>query len=408
MKVRNGRPDILYEWEHDKQKPAARDPGYMHDATDGKVLLDVNNHPIKDWPELPTTISGQVEGMWIEYWRRLNPQISLPDIVARCPKTTQKHASSKVHKLSIAAFGNRMRRHRVLLGTRAWEEREGSREIANRLKELMPNRVLAQIASRNSTKTWRDLTNDEVDMVLSVNKGQGSAPARAGVKKLEGKEKDQRDKAAKAKTACIQRRMAGEKQREDEEYEAVLAQGGADPGIWHPISTNGYQIQEPAANAPPDFGQNSPESDRITPDVWGDTSHFMREQEENADGFAFVEQPFEGATLVEVASPANVSVKSGEIRNPEHARDQGDETGRPSSKDDIAKAFTKGSVDYTLQLPNVFENDFDVLIRENQNTPLEFDGCENGTNDLGRLGGWFNDFTEGTGYVSLADVENNR
>ncbi|KAI4177697.1 MAG: hypothetical protein LQ343_000160 [Gyalolechia ehrenbergii] len=358
MKVRNGRPDILYEWEHTKQRPAAQDPGYMHDATDGKVLLDVNNHPIKDWPELPTTISGQVEGMWIEYWRRLNPQISLPDIVARCPKVTQKHASSKEHKLSIAAFGNRMRRHRVLLGTRAWEEREGSREIANRLKELMPNRVLAEIAGQNSTKTWRDLTNDEVDMVLSVNKGQGSAPARAGDKKLEGKKKDERDKAARAKTADIQRRMEAEKRGEDEEYEVVLAQRRADPGIGRSMSVSGYQTQEPAADVPSTLAQDaiglghiSIESGRSMPaaDVWGETSIGMHHQEEDADDSTFVEQPLDGTTLVEAVNPAEVLINSGK---PEHDGDVGDETGTPVSVSDIPQAPTEETVDYTLRIPN--------------------------------------------------------
>ncbi|KAL8941014.1 MAG: hypothetical protein Q9216_002494 [Gyalolechia sp. 2 TL-2023] len=361
MKVREGRPDILYEWEHKKQKPAPKHPGYMRDTTDGKFLLDVNNHPIRDWPELPATISGQVEGMWIEYWRRLNPQISLPDVVARCPKVTQKHASSKEHKLSIAAFGNRMRRHRVLLGTRAWEEREGSREIATKLKGLMPNRVLAQIAGQNSTKTWRDLTNDEVDMILTVNKGQGSAIARAGDKKLEGLEKAQRDTDTRNRTVGIQRRMETEKQRDDEEYEALLAQRGVDPRIWRQTPVTADQAQEPALDASSSYvqtsnapDQNSLESGHTMPaaDVWGDKSLIMSHQDENSDESTFVEQPLEGTTLVEPFNSAEVSTESEKIGNPGNVGSKGGAIEKPVNVNIAPQGLTEETVDYTLKIPN--------------------------------------------------------
>ena len=174
MKVRNMRPSILYQWNAPEKKQTSQTPNFMVDEADGRLLLDINNHPIRDWPELPVCISGQVEGIWMEYWRRLNPNISVPDIVARCPKETQKHAGLKKSGRSIAAYSNRMRRERVLLGTIAWDPREGSREIAGRLKELMPRRVLAQLEHENSTKSWRDLTHDEIDAVQSINHGKVS------------------------------------------------------------------------------------------------------------------------------------------------------------------------------------------------------------------------------------------
>ncbi|KAL9601201.1 MAG: hypothetical protein Q9219_002701 [cf. Caloplaca sp. 3 TL-2023] len=260
MKRREMRPEVLYQWNSTKEKTASQDPGYMYDEADGKLLLDVNNHAIRNWPELPLTISGQVEGMWMELWRRINPQISLPDIIARCPKTTQKHAGAKQHELSIAAFGNRMRRHRVLVGTRAWEEREGSVEIGNRLKEVMPRRVLDQIESDNSTKAWRDLTNDEVDAILNVNKGKGSAPARAGNKKLPDDVKQARDAALNGKIQGTLQRLMNEKRKDDEQYEATLPQELSDlqdesfegsTFVEPPLEEEGTTFVDEADNTPP-------------------------------------------------------------------------------------------------------------------------------------------------------------
>ncbi|KAL8693320.1 MAG: hypothetical protein Q9218_001839 [Villophora microphyllina] len=65
MKERIRRDPILYLWDPPKDRPKGeRDPGYMRDPDDAQILLiDRNNHPIKNYKELPTVISGQVSGL---------------------------------------------------------------------------------------------------------------------------------------------------------------------------------------------------------------------------------------------------------------------------------------------------------------------------------------------------------
>ncbi|KAI4138733.1 MAG: hypothetical protein LQ341_004529 [Variospora aurantia] len=108
MRNRDSRPDVLYQWEPTPWAAAGPKPGYMIDEADGRYLIDIGGHPIRDWFELPVCISGQTPAVWMEYWRRINPSITLADIVARCPKKTQKHSQTRVQELTLQAFGNRM------------------------------------------------------------------------------------------------------------------------------------------------------------------------------------------------------------------------------------------------------------------------------------------------------------
>ena len=65
MNVREGRPHLLYQWDPPKEQTPYVHPGLMRDPEDGILLLDRNNHPILDWPELPSCISAQVDGFWL-------------------------------------------------------------------------------------------------------------------------------------------------------------------------------------------------------------------------------------------------------------------------------------------------------------------------------------------------------
>ncbi|KAI4170772.1 MAG: hypothetical protein LQ348_007057 [Seirophora lacunosa] len=219
MTTREARPDILYQWDPN-EKPAPTNPGYMIDEADGRYLIDVGGHPIRIWPELPVCISGQTAAEWMEYWRRLNPNISLADIVARCPKQTQKHHSTAVKELTLQAFGNRMRRTRVMLGSKAWEPREGSEQVKLRILEVMPKRVHAELQKYGTTKSWRDLTTSEVDAIFYINKGKGNALARAGTKKLPQAVRQQRDEKKRTEIDSTLRRLLNEKQADDAVYDA--------------------------------------------------------------------------------------------------------------------------------------------------------------------------------------------
>ncbi|KAI4265119.1 MAG: hypothetical protein L6R35_007196 [Caloplaca aegaea] len=228
MRNRESRPDILYQWEPTRWAAAPK-PGYMIDEADGRYLIDIGGHPIRDceYPySIPTSLTPAV---WMEYWRRINQSITLADIVARCPKKTQKHSQTRVQELTLQAFGNRMRRTRVMLGTKAWEAREGTREVKARLLDLMPNRVRAELDRNGTTKSWRDLITAEIDAIFHVNKGKGNAIARAGDKRLSEPERRARDGKKQAEVAATLQRLQDEKRADDATYDSMrLATEGSD------------------------------------------------------------------------------------------------------------------------------------------------------------------------------------
>ncbi|KAL8868587.1 MAG: hypothetical protein Q9174_004893 [Haloplaca sp. 1 TL-2023] len=220
MKERSMRSYVLYLWDPpNDRRPAGSGEtnGYMRDPYDDKkILIDMNNHPIRDFPELPAILTGQLDGTWIELFRRLNRNITLPDIFARTPPTTVKGVGTKRQALTIQSYGNRARRDRILLGTRAWQEREGSDGIADRLKQAMPNRVLEELESEGTTSSWRDLTNKEIDAITAINHCKGSAQSRAGNKALDPVTKKARDEVKNAKEGAAFSKLLEEKEEENE------------------------------------------------------------------------------------------------------------------------------------------------------------------------------------------------
>ncbi|KAL8856666.1 MAG: hypothetical protein Q9178_006733 [Gyalolechia marmorata] len=231
MSARNGRPHLLYQWNPPAEEMPYQDPGLMYDPADGRLLLDLNNHPILNWPELPMTISGQVDGSWLEYWWRLNRNIRLEDMLARCPKRTQKSGTSSLRELpGTSAFGNRRERDRLIIGTRSWEQKEGSKEIKTQYERVMPNRVLAEVAHNNTTTWFRDLTNKEVNAMCYTNRGQGTALSRAGNRKLPEEKKKTVDGKRDSNLDAIFTRLLQEKRDADAQDPTYAHVGGGNPG----------------------------------------------------------------------------------------------------------------------------------------------------------------------------------
>lgn len=48
MRNRDSRPDVLYQWEPTPWAAAGPKPGYMIDEADGRYLIDIGGHPIRD------------------------------------------------------------------------------------------------------------------------------------------------------------------------------------------------------------------------------------------------------------------------------------------------------------------------------------------------------------------------
>lgn len=155
------RPRILQRFARDGYSVSYYDPGILIDR--GRVVIDQENHPVKGFRELPLCISSKVPGYKLEAWRRLNPNITIPDFMARMPKTDKPHLTDR-NKLSM-----RMTRFRIRAACISWIEREGCLAI----KEYMSKLIGPVCVAANSTAGFgRDLTDAEVAEVVAINKGQ--------------------------------------------------------------------------------------------------------------------------------------------------------------------------------------------------------------------------------------------
>lgn len=81
---RKDRPDILFTLFEPKDRRSEKPMGYLMD--EGRVCLDPYLHGIRDFAELPKTISAAVDGQDLEYWIRQNAQISRYDIMGELPR----------------------------------------------------------------------------------------------------------------------------------------------------------------------------------------------------------------------------------------------------------------------------------------------------------------------------------
>ena len=172
------RPPILKRFSRNGYPVPAYKPEVMTD--NGRVVIDQQNHAVLDWIELPLCISSKVPGYKMEAWRRLNPNISTSDILARMPKTDKSFVQER-NKLSM-----RMTRSRLKGACISWIAREGCQAI----RDYMANLIGPACVAANSIEAFgRDLTEAEVAAATAANKGK--FPARAHRKpKRESQELD--------------------------------------------------------------------------------------------------------------------------------------------------------------------------------------------------------------------------
>ncbi|KAL8913682.1 MAG: hypothetical protein Q9171_001532 [Xanthocarpia ochracea] len=110
---RNRRPEVLTYWEQP-------DNSWDYDIAlwydNGRIVIDTDCRPLRLYPELPLTISGQCEGSRMEAWRRLNPKITMNDIKARMGWNTSKGEGRVTKPIKTPALANRMVRDRCRMG----------------------------------------------------------------------------------------------------------------------------------------------------------------------------------------------------------------------------------------------------------------------------------------------------
>ncbi|KAL8816636.1 MAG: hypothetical protein Q9223_004384 [Gallowayella weberi] len=187
---RKHRPEVLFQWESSNQAPSYK-PELMYD--NGRIVLSYpENRPVKAWRELPLTLSGQCEGLRMEFYRRLNEAISMRDLKARMPKVTSKGGNLVYKIIKNPMLANRCSRDRMKVAAKAWNPREGSLVKERGILAMIPFEIQKKIVLENSTRCWRDLSEAEVAYVDQRNRGTEFALKRAGPRLLTPEERQKR------------------------------------------------------------------------------------------------------------------------------------------------------------------------------------------------------------------------
>ncbi|KAL8893844.1 MAG: hypothetical protein Q9192_004869, partial [Flavoplaca navasiana] len=166
---RQKRPGVLFLWK-DPKKNADYEPQLWYD--DDRIVLDTKNHPLK-------------LGYRMETWRRLNTRITMSDLRARMPLQTCKGDDKVSKTIKTPMLANRMARDRIKFGIKAWDPKQGSDIKVFRMLQTMPEAVQRTLLQTNSTRHYRDLTDDEMTYVDLGNKGTAASLAKAGPRQLD-------------------------------------------------------------------------------------------------------------------------------------------------------------------------------------------------------------------------------
>ncbi|KAL8873602.1 MAG: hypothetical protein Q9174_000950 [Haloplaca sp. 1 TL-2023] len=181
------RPELLFKWNPtcpagvgEGEKPP--DPPFWFIKNgQNTIVLSHEGHPLRMWPDLPLTISGQVEGWRLEAFRRAAPNLEKYELRGRMPiKSQKKGKKCRAISLKNPALANRQARDRIRMNLKAWYPREGSENKEYRLLELMPPEIQRAIIRTNDTRCHRDLTPSEVHYVEKGNRGTRTSLAKAG------------------------------------------------------------------------------------------------------------------------------------------------------------------------------------------------------------------------------------
>lgn len=194
--------DVLYRFERDEYPIPNYTPECLMD--EGRIVLDLDNHPVKDWRELPLCLSSALEGSDIETVRRINPGITLLDIRARMPKSTLTGPKKDrfTPLFGLTALGNRTVRFRERNACPSWLERTGS----DRLKDFVWSLMSQQQRNANSTQGLGMLT--ELQLAEFKEQTKGKFLERAGSRALPDEEREKRH-AADADKLLRLREIAG-------------------------------------------------------------------------------------------------------------------------------------------------------------------------------------------------------
>ncbi|KAL9002742.1 MAG: hypothetical protein Q9188_004342 [Gyalolechia gomerana] len=156
----------------------------------GRLVIDLENHPIRDWP-IPLCLSSKVEAGRLEAMSRYHGnRISKRDFRARMPSVIVRRNGREVPPVSEHGITMRRIRFRDQAGLLSWSTREGSLGRKKALIQCIPADIMDQILATNDTSCFRDMTQEEMTFINRANRGLN--PEKAGSRKLTENERERR------------------------------------------------------------------------------------------------------------------------------------------------------------------------------------------------------------------------
>ena len=179
----------------------------------GRVVLDLDHHPVKDYKDIPLTLSSKVEGALMEVIRRIDPRIIIMDFWARLSvfeflahsqQRLTNHRPNKCGKggiLTPNSLSERMTRFRLENCVTSLTMRGSSPKIQTYIKNRMTPAALAA----NSTRELRKLSKKEQHEARLENSGRFKANAAGWARS---------EKVGKPLQFIVERGYDGDEQRQ--------------------------------------------------------------------------------------------------------------------------------------------------------------------------------------------------
>lgn len=173
----------------------------------GRIVLDPDNHPVRNFREIPATISSAVEGWLMEAIRRTNSNISAVDFRARMLR--EPSADGKVKLITVNGVDMRMTRWRQAHRCISWVNRGGSKAFRNHLWGLMTK----EMRDNNTTEGLEDV-EDKGELARMKVANQGQYLSRAGPRAIPDHLRERRQRKVVEKAMRFDERQATKERNE--------------------------------------------------------------------------------------------------------------------------------------------------------------------------------------------------
>ena len=137
------------------------------------VVLDQDKHPVRDFKDMPATLSSAVEPWLLEAISRIDGRISKVDFQARMPWTSTSKNGICKQLITPAALGNKTMRFRELHGLIAWTPKAGS----DPWKKFILSRMSPEQVANNSTEGLGEFSHEEIRAAKTGNGASSSKKA---------------------------------------------------------------------------------------------------------------------------------------------------------------------------------------------------------------------------------------